>query len=863
MLLKKKLIALFSVFALAFTCVGITAFNVSTAKAANTPQTIEYVFEAGASVRLKTGSSGLRFTALMNPSDYTALKSNTAYESVSFGMIIVPKDYQDTHAVDKASVFGIGGTRYYTFEENENGYARVLNLTSDTLVDYTDKEMNVHKAFKGVITNILPANYAREFVATAYIKTVEAGTGTIDYEFTSASDNRSVVYVSQIALSKGETDVDGILSGFVTAVKEAGTTTDYTVEHYKANELGGYDIVSADTEVLSAVIGTKVTPTAKNYAGLVAQEIKETEVLANGKTVIKIYYDSAITNILVTEADLDAGNLQAHDTSYVTLTYMDRAVGGRSEGVFEWKGIKEGAKSSTSTLKPGTSMVSKFKAGSYVYLDVFFVEDVRFYMTYNLYAPLFYSLYNDATHAMAWQWYDEYGREITATGGFHGGDTYYGQWVTIEFYLPENLDGTSNWRGFMAYEDMNGKTLYLSNVRVSAVKLEIEEVEEPAVYTILNTKEDLQLNKLKPSDTNYATLTYMDTAVGGRDSGVFAWSGVKANAVTSSCNLQPNSNVASRLKAGRVLYMDVYFTDNTQLLVMFGGGNWYVYAKYANTATTLGKGAYEANWQWYDQYGYPITESGGFHSNDQYYNQWVTLELTLPIDNDTVNSSRGVNTANDLNGKIMYLSNIRICKEKVAIVPTKTEFSILSTEADLTAGNVKPSNTSSVSLTYCNETIGTGEQARSSGVFAWKNISSASVQNTVANLQWGNANAVKYLKAGNYLYLDFYFTEGQAVYLCGPDTRFYEKWSNATASSDAYQWYTADGTAIDITDTGVWGSRAYDNQWLTVEIKLDMDMAANSAYRGFSIWNEYFEAGDIIYISNMRVSVGQKLDLTK
>jgi hypothetical protein len=68
-------------------------------------------------------------------------------------------------------------------------------------------------------------------------------------------------------------------------------TADYTVEHYKANPNGSYELIS--TEKLSAIIGATVTANTKTFAGfcLNTQSSTASATLVNG-TVLKLYYDT-------------------------------------------------------------------------------------------------------------------------------------------------------------------------------------------------------------------------------------------------------------------------------------------------------------------------------------------------------------------------------------------------------------------------------------------------------------------------------------------------------------------------------------------------------------------------------------------
>ena len=96
MKLKKKIQWVLFAFALLFACAAAAGFSENVRASGATEG---FYMEEGASVRTVPSSTGLRFRALMDKEEYAALKekeSSGVYAEVSFGMLIVPQDYQES-----------------------------------------------------------------------------------------------------------------------------------------------------------------------------------------------------------------------------------------------------------------------------------------------------------------------------------------------------------------------------------------------------------------------------------------------------------------------------------------------------------------------------------------------------------------------------------------------------------------------------------------------------------------------------------------------------------------------------------------------------------------------------------------------
>ena len=174
---------------------------------------VSFTMQNGASVR-KDEPTGLRFRSLLSKEDYNKLTENVGegkdYTSLTFGMLIAPKDYAEKKELNEANVFGKNAV--YTFDENDTDSEKlkILNLYDNEMHETADGVMS----FTGILTNVKSVNYNRRFVGVGYIKAVDKN-GKAAYKFASANDNaRSVIEVAQAAIEKGENDTDGVLADF-------------------------------------------------------------------------------------------------------------------------------------------------------------------------------------------------------------------------------------------------------------------------------------------------------------------------------------------------------------------------------------------------------------------------------------------------------------------------------------------------------------------------------------------------------------------------------------------------------------------------------------------------------------------------
>ena len=89
-------------------------------------------------------------------------------------------------------------------------------------------------------------------------------------------------------------------------------TASYKVEHYQQNANDdGYTLVEADSENKNGKTGENTSVQAKTYEGFTAKTVEQVKITADGKAVVKIYYDR---NEITLTLDLDGGEGQSEIT---------------------------------------------------------------------------------------------------------------------------------------------------------------------------------------------------------------------------------------------------------------------------------------------------------------------------------------------------------------------------------------------------------------------------------------------------------------------------------------------------------------------------------------------------------------------
>ena len=294
---------------------------------------IVYTMENGASIynNVQEDKRGIRFGASMSEEDYTKLMNNVGaekeYASIKFGVVIAPKSYEDANdgknALNYENLFGENaiydwatwnGTSWEY--DNQSGKIRVINIETNKL---TVKENKA--SVYGSITTILPENLLTEFKGVSYIIAEKNG-GGIDKAFATENNNvRTVVYVAQVAQQNNLKKIatldptnDALQIAELTAENTAlantylkaevlNTDVNYTVEHYYAKPSGdGYFLYETTTE--TGKINSEISVGAVSGSNIAGVEFdsdnannSETSVIyAQGKSIVKAYYDVAYAN---------------------------------------------------------------------------------------------------------------------------------------------------------------------------------------------------------------------------------------------------------------------------------------------------------------------------------------------------------------------------------------------------------------------------------------------------------------------------------------------------------------------------------------------------------------------------------------
>ena len=110
------------------------------------------------------------------------------------------------------------------------------------------------------------------------------------------------------ACTEAKTQIEKGSTGNLTLYAKwiANTDTAYKVEHYQQNANDDdYTLVETDTEYKTGTTDEDTSAQAKTYENFTAQEVKQVKIAADGKAVVKIYYDR---NIITLKLNLDGGS---------------------------------------------------------------------------------------------------------------------------------------------------------------------------------------------------------------------------------------------------------------------------------------------------------------------------------------------------------------------------------------------------------------------------------------------------------------------------------------------------------------------------------------------------------------------------
>ena len=151
----------------------------------------------------------------------------------------------------------------------------------------------------------------------------------------------------------------------------------YVVNHYKQNTDGTYPSTASETETLTAVSDSSVTPSVKSYTGFKSPSTQTVTVNGDGTTVVNYYYERNIYTVSITKGEgiknvTGAGTYKYGET--VALTF-ELEPGYKS---WEWKltGIgEEDYDDDTDTFAMPNNDVT---------IDVYILELFTYTITYNL-----------------------------------------------------------------------------------------------------------------------------------------------------------------------------------------------------------------------------------------------------------------------------------------------------------------------------------------------------------------------------------------------------------------------------------------------------------------------------------------------
>lgn len=334
-LTKRLLLSVLVVMSVVF---GAVSMMMVSAKAENTEtatfQTAEFTMREGAAVRIGSDANGekfdytkngIRFMAKMSTSDYEDIKDD---ESITYGILIAPKDYHDKKAINEENVFGENSVYDFSGEK-----IKIANITTKELypMDSDNDGVSDCYGYYASLVNLLSGNETREFVAVSYLakSTTNSNTGDINTEYRFCDNNlssRSMAYVAQLALEKNPNQK------FATELKEQyidGKETTVTFKYEKAYD--GYVSTSNATFDVKLPLGSTVSAETITEKLINEGLIDDTFALANSSAIEgkKVYADGMTDVSILTynavEAESDdynklKGFYKTEDGSELVLT---------------------------------------------------------------------------------------------------------------------------------------------------------------------------------------------------------------------------------------------------------------------------------------------------------------------------------------------------------------------------------------------------------------------------------------------------------------------------------------------------------------------------------------------------------------
>ncbi len=256
----------------------------------------------GASVRIvdtatEGTGNGLRFTMQMAKTDYKALKEDSKYTDVTFGVLVAPSETEYQLTYD--NVFGEtkkydwatwDGEKWVYTGTNTDAYTQIMNFESTEMFESTyawENDNNVY--LRGSVTDLDTANVTREFQGIGYV--------TYKYENVSGyamtnAEERSMTYVAQLAVEAGDINAPWLTEKYITPYQSTAAT--YQEAYYLEQADGSYKLET--TETVNSTVNAKVTDyqTSLSFHGYEfdsanANNVSTGTVYANGQLTLKKY----------------------------------------------------------------------------------------------------------------------------------------------------------------------------------------------------------------------------------------------------------------------------------------------------------------------------------------------------------------------------------------------------------------------------------------------------------------------------------------------------------------------------------------------------------------------------------------------
>lgn len=256
----------------------------------------------GASVRMvntdtEGTGNGLRFTMQMTKADYKALKEDSKYTDVTFGVLVAPSEAEYQLTYD--NVFGVtkkydwatwDGEKWVYTGTNTDAYTQIMNFESKEMFESTyawENDNNVY--LRGSVTDLDTDNVTREFQGVGYV--TYKYDNVSGYVMTNAEE-RSMTYVAQLAVEAGDVNATWLTEKYITPYQSKSAT--YQEAYYLEQADGSYKLET--TETVSSTVNAKVTDyqTALSFHGYEfdsanANNVSTGTVYANGQLTLKKY----------------------------------------------------------------------------------------------------------------------------------------------------------------------------------------------------------------------------------------------------------------------------------------------------------------------------------------------------------------------------------------------------------------------------------------------------------------------------------------------------------------------------------------------------------------------------------------------